>query len=256
MSISVAGPSPSSSAARFLISVLDSFASLTVEEIKLVQACCTRQREHAAGAPLTGNRRPYAHFVISGWIGRVRALADGRRQVLTTALPGEFIGRHPNPLIDSMTIALTNAITLDIGPLLEALEKDEAAAYGNLSLALVQVQHREQAQLAEQVVRLGRRTASERLCHWLLETHQRLERAGLVKLDSFPMPLSQDLMADILGLSVVHVNRVIQQLRRAGYLELARGSATLRQLRRLRAMTEFEQNDWTADEAQGWRASA
>jgi CRP-like cAMP-binding protein len=229
------------------LSRLESFASLSPEETALIQSSCTRLREHSTGAPLTGNRRPYAHFVVSGWIGRVRALADGRRQVLTTALPGEFIARHPNPLIELVTIALTPAVTLDIGPLLEQLEK-APDRYGKLSLALAQVQHMEQAQMADQVVRLGRQTAAERVSHWLLETHSRLGKAGLVVQDGFPMPLSQDVMADILGLSVVHLNRTLQQLRKAGFLELTRGSVTLRQVRRMRAMTEFEEEDWSLDD--------
>jgi CRP-like cAMP-binding protein len=234
------GPDQSqrSSPAKFLTRRLEGFGPLTPNDLALVLSTCTRMREHPAGAPLSGHKRPYGHFIVSGWVGRLRALADGRRQVLTTAIPGEFVGRHPNPLIETTTIALTDVVTLDIGPLLEALER-ETSTHASLAMALVQVQQAEEAQLAEQVLRLGRRTASERMAHWFLEIHQRLESAGLTQDYSFPMPLTQDLIADVLGLSVVHVNRTLQQLRRAGLIELSRGYVTLRQASRLRAITEF-----------------
>jgi DNA-binding Lrp family transcriptional regulator len=63
------------------------------------------------------------------------------------------------------------------------------------------------------------------------------------------MPLSQELIADVLGLSEVHVNRTVQALRRAGLIEVLRGSVTLRQMRKLRAMTEYDDDDWSSEPA-------
>jgi CRP-like cAMP-binding protein len=71
----------------------------------------------------------------------------------------------------------------------------------------------EAAIYAEHIVNLGRRTPTERLAHFLLEIHSRLLDVGLAEEASFDLPFSQEVMADVLGLSVEHLNRVMQQLR-------------------------------------------
>src|SRR6185312_15120408 len=71
----------------------------------------------------------------------------------------------------------------------------------------------EAAIYAEHIVDLGRRTPIERLAHFLLEIHARLLGVGRAEATSFNLPFSQEVMADVLGLSVPHLNRVMQQLR-------------------------------------------
>jgi CRP-like cAMP-binding protein len=85
----------------------------------------------------------------------------------------------------------------------------------------------EDALLLDHAVRLGRLTAFERVAHFLLELQQRLEIAGLGDRQRFPLPLTQEILADALGLSIVHVNRTLQQLRRTGLIELRSGVAIL-----------------------------
>ena len=75
--------------------------------------------------------------------------------------------------------------------------------------------------------RLGRQTGYERTAHLLLELGDRLAAAGLGDGRRFPMPLTQESLADALGLSVVHVNRILQQLRRERLIELRSGEAVL-----------------------------
>lgn len=71
----------------------------------------------------------------------------------------------------------------------------------------------EAAIYAEHIVDLGRRTPLERLAHFLLEIHARLLMVGRAEKTSFDLPFSQEVMADVLGLSVPHLNRMMQQLR-------------------------------------------
>jgi CRP-like cAMP-binding protein len=88
-------------------------------------------------------------------------------------------------------------------------------------------------------VRLGRQTACGRFAHLMLELSGRLARLGLVSGDSFAMPLTQEVLADALGLSVVHVNRTVQLLRREGLLDIRGGMVSLLQPERLRALASW-----------------
>ena len=65
----------------------------------------------------------------------------------------------------------------------------------------------------QQVIDIGRRSALERVAHFMLELHERLQIIGMAEGGSFPMPLTQELIGDALGLSVPHVNRTLRQLR-------------------------------------------
>ena len=93
--------------------------------------------------------------------------------------------------------------------------------------------------MSDHIVRLGRQTAYERMVHLMLEFHHRLQIAGLATNDSFPMPLTQEVMADSLGLSVVHVNRTLQQVRRDGLLEIRSGQVKLLDLKLMQAVADW-----------------
>ena len=85
----------------------------------------------------------------------------------------------------------------------------------------------------EWIVNVGRRPATSRMAHFLAEIGKRLEAIGLANADQFELPMTQIDMADALGLSPVHVNRVIQELRRSGVLELRKHAVSIRDLPRL-----------------------
>lgn len=178
--------------------------------------------EHSIAASVTdrprsevlceGRRIPAALLIVEGWAARMRVLSDGRRQFLSFLLPGELIGmcQHERPLAVSTVVAIT--------PLTTCRAPDRAhhpalgQAYG-ISRAL------EEAYLLAQITRLGRLSALERLGDVMLELHERLALAGQVRNGTFEMPLTQEMLADVLGLTPVHVNRMVQQARREGWLE-------------------------------------
>jgi CRP-like cAMP-binding protein len=94
--------------------------------------------------------------------------------------------------------------------------------------------------LYDHVLRMGRLSARERVTHLLLELRERLDRAGLVKGDTFRIPLTQEVFADALGLSVVHINRTMKQLRQSGSVVFKSGSVTIRDPDRLAAMAQYQ----------------
>jgi len=95
--------------------------------------------------------------------------------------------------------------------------------------------------MRDQIVRLGRQTAYERMAHFMLELHARLQVAGIASSHTFALPVSQEVLADVLGLSVVHTNRVMQQVRHDGLLETRSGQVKILDLDAMRAVA-----DWTS----------
>ena len=224
---------------RVLSHKLSSLAKLDEDDFDLIRSTSpSRTREIPAGVPLPDQKRSKRSFVVSGWVGRLNLFADGRRQVISTMVPGELVGAHPNPFIVKTTVALVSSQLCDLTPLLEALDRN-TGGHVQLRKALALAGHIEEAQLAEQVVRLGRRTAVERLGHWLLDLQHRLGMAGVSEGDRFPMPLPQELLSAVLGMRIVHVNRIIQQLRRERLADVKGGFVTILEPERLKMITEF-----------------
>lgn len=160
------------------------------------------------------------HLLLSGWAARVRLLPDGRRQILALLLPGDLIGHcyQPQPLAASSVVALTD---LELCP--------APAADGNASLRhAYAVSHAlDEAYLLAQITRLGRMSAYERLADLFLELLERLSLAGMARGHAFHHPLTQELVADVTGLTSVHVNRVVKTMRHNGEAEWLTGHLTL-----------------------------
>jgi CRP-like cAMP-binding protein len=151
-------------------------------------------------------------FVKDGYAIRYKLLRSGKRQILNVILPGDVIG-FPVSFFDRSiySVVAVSDLTYNICPL-DAYARlcYEEPQFG---LALSWLAAHEAAIYAEHIVDLGRRTPVERLAHFLLEIHTRLLAVGRAESASFDLPFSQEIMADVLGLSVPHLNRVMQQLR-------------------------------------------
>ena len=151
-------------------------------------------------------------FVRDGYAIRYKLLRSGKRQILNVILPGDVIG-FPVSFFDRSiySIVAVSDLIYNICPL-DAYARlcYEQPQFG---LALSWLAAHEAAIYAEHIVDLGRRTPVERLAHFLLETHARLLEVGRAEQTSFDLPFSQEVMADVLGLSVPHLNRMMQQLR-------------------------------------------
>jgi CRP-like cAMP-binding protein len=192
-----------------------------------------------------GKPAPSPRFLISGWACRLRVLGDGRRKIIAFILPGEGIGicRRPNPLAMCATMAITDCRTLPASPAFGAGRNLSRRLEDALHIA----QSLDEAALLDHVVRLGRQTALERMGHLLLELHWRLSLVGAADEWRFSAPLTQDVLADATGLSVVHVNRTIQQLRRERLIEWRSQVVTILEPQMLSEIAEFKPprpSDW------------
>jgi len=151
-------------------------------------------------------------FVKDGYAIRYKLLRSGKRQILNVILPGDVIG-FPVSFFDRSIYSVV-AIS-DLTYNMCSLDSYVQLCYEQprFGLALSWLAAHEAAIYAEHIVDLGRRTPIERLAHFLLEIHARLQAVGRAEKTNFNLPFSQEVMADALGLSVPHLNRVMQKLR-------------------------------------------
>ena len=151
-------------------------------------------------------------FVKDGYAIRYKLLSNGKRQILNVILPGDVIG-FPVSFFDRSMYSVVTVSDLTFS--LCSLDAYAQLCYQRpqFGLALSWLAAQEAAIYAEHIVDIGRRTPLERLAHFLLEIHSRLLAVGRAQETSFDLPFSQEIIADVLGLSVPHLNRVMQQLR-------------------------------------------
>jgi len=178
--------------------------------------------------------------VLAGWAARVRMLSDGRRQILSFVIPGDVFGysARPRAFAVSPIVALTPVAFAPVEPIQEAM----ASANGKASpLALTgwSLLGLDEALTVSHITRLGRQSAYERVAHLFLEFYHRLNAVGLASDLTFPLPLTQEILSDALGLSVVHTNRTLQQLKRDGFINYHNGTVRLNQASRLAQLVDF-----------------
>ncbi|CDX39860.1 hypothetical protein MPLDJ20_260153 [Mesorhizobium plurifarium] len=178
-------------------------------------------------------------FLKDGYAIRYRLLRSGKRQILKLILPGDVIG-FPVSFFDrsSYAVVAVSDLTYAACPFDSYIRLCYEQPQFGLVLSWLAAQ--EAATYAEHIVNLGRRTPIERLAHLLLEIHARLLEVGLADEARFDLPFSQEVMADALGLSVPHLNRVIQQLRADRLITSNSRLIDLTDISALRRLAQYE----------------
>ncbi len=180
------------------------------------QVCTYRRHEFLARAD---ERKDYVLRIEEGWAAQYRLLPDGRRQIITLFLPGDYCepqwllqGRATLPIV---ALTRVRARMLPHSRIQARAPHEEDSMIRVLDAILALLRNRE-----KWIFNLGRMTATERLCNLLCELHSRLAARNRVLQDRCAMPLTQYDFADIVGISPVHVNRVLQTLRGEGLVDL------------------------------------
>ncbi len=221
---------------------LERFARLAPEELAMLESVTEKTEEFLSGTELVaeGQSLDAPHLLLSGWACRFRMLPDGRRQIFEFILPGDIYGLCLRPQAIALTtaVALTPVVIADASALGDAI-LNRSDDYPGLTAALHSTASLEEAYLLNQLMRVGRQTAYERTAHLILELHERLGIVGLADETSVTIPLTQEIMADALGLSVVHLNRTLQHLRRDQLIEFKSGLMRLLQPDRLADVADF-----------------
>lgn len=215
---------------------------LSAEEAALVERIIASRSAAEPGAMLAVVGKPAAPCVLlAGWATRFRMMADGRRQILGILLPGDEISPalQPQGQLSPYSVAAITpvqvAATHELRQRLLALD----GRFSRLHAGCLAALHATLGGSFDQVVRVGRQTAYDRLGHFLLELCHRLRAIGHASGHSFRLPLTQETIGDAVGLSYVHVNRTLQEMRRNRMIETHGGWITILEPETLATLTEF-----------------
>ncbi len=226
---------------RPLVEKLGRFVALSAAERAFLQAMqADFVAVPAGGDIITAGYAYQGIFVLNRGVAiRYKILRDGRRQILGVLLPGDLIG-FPGGLferalysVSSLTDAAVSTVPFDT--MFELFHR-----FPRLAAAIFWTASREAALVAERLVGVGRHSAYERVAHLLLELLVRLQAAGLADERSYDLPLTQELMADALGLSVPHVNRTLKRLRDEGLIATDGPRLTISDVELLSRRVDFD----------------
>lgn len=217
------------------------FAQLSESDAAVLDSLQSPTRAMARHRELIRAGRKYDALLIliDGIAIRSRVLHDGRRQILNIAIPGDVIGFpacfFETALYSVTALSDTQVASVPFARLLGLFdEHPRVAATIFWSFAC------EAAIYAEHLIDLGRRSSIERVGHFLLELLMRLQAIGLADESSFRLPLTQELIADVLGLSLQHINRTLRQLREEGFVAIDGQTVQIRNIEGLAALAEFD----------------
>ena len=222
---------------------LRGFAALSDTEVALLTDVCRHGRKYPAGQDLIreGDTPGFVFVVLEGWAMRYKILPDGTRQIISFLMPGDFCDMHVAVLteMDHSIGTLTPATIVTLSP--EQIGNLTASG-PNLYKAFWWTQLVDEGVLRATIVSMGRRSSLERVAHLLCELSLRMRNIGLASTDHHEMPFSQVVLADAVGLTPVHVNRVVSELRRRGALETAPATLIIASLSRMAEIAGFDAN--------------
>ncbi|MGE5131086.1 MAG: Crp/Fnr family transcriptional regulator [Sphingomonadaceae bacterium] len=178
-------------------------------------------------------------LLADGYALRYKVLNDGRRQVFHVALPGDMLG-YPAAFFDRALYSVVALTEASVYPLPFAALAALFQAQPRLALALFWSSAGEAAMFGERLAAVGRRGACERVAHFILEMAHRLCAVGIGDGTSFPMPLTQEQIADVLGLSAPHVNRMLRRLREDGLIDVEETQFRVLDHGALAALADFD----------------
>lgn len=180
-------------------------------------------------------------LLAEGFALRYKLLADGRRQVFHVALPGDMLG-YPACFFERALYTVVALTPASICPLTFSELARTFEAHPRLALALFRSGAGETAMYSERLAAVGRRGALERVAHFVLEMAFRLRAVGIGDGTAFQMPLTQEQIADVLGLSAPHVNRMLRRLREEGLIDLADSAFRLVDRTGLVELADFDES--------------
>jgi CRP/FNR family transcriptional regulator, anaerobic regulatory protein len=217
------------------------FRDFTVDELQFIAGFKIGELHVAAGTSFLeqGASSERLFSVLSGWAFRYKTLPDDRRQILNYALPGDFVGLQASVLekMEHSVEALTDMV-LCIFPRdrLWELYRDHAT----LAFDLTWLAAREEQILDDNLLAVGRRTAIERIAYLLLHLFTRAQHLGLADGNALNFPLTQQHVADTLGMSLVHTNKTLQRLRRSNVVRWDRTHLHIVDLSALRRVAHYD----------------
>lgn len=230
------------------------YANLTGAERALLAALEDHPEELAAGTEIrsVGHRADHFFTMTSGWAYSYRMLRSGDQQILDLYMPGEVMGLREIAFEDSLC-GLRTLTDAKVCPFSQSRIDEVLASSTRLTRIFMLVMARESAILVERVINLGRRSAAEKLAHFIAELQARLELIHERPENEIELPFSQAVIGDILGITSVHVSRSFRLLKEKGLAGFERDRVVIYNAAALRDYADFdraylvEDQSWVED---------
>ena len=225
------------------IEKLNGFAPLQRAEIAALAAATSVPKPYAAKHDLIreGDRPGPVFVMLEGWACRYKILPNGSRQILAYLMPGDSCDLHIGLLaeMDHSIQTLTPALvaTIERGEMDDLMERHRGIAKAMYVGQLI-----DEGTMRAWITSMGRRASIERVAHLMCELYLRARNIGLTLEPKLALPLSQMMLADSLGMTPVHLNRVMKELRASGAMTLTRGSLVIEDPDRLIRIAGFDEN--------------
>lgn len=222
---------------------LSGLAELTAHDAAALEKATSGPRKYVARQDLIreGDEPGPVFVVLEGWACRYKILPSGTRQIMAFLMPGDSCDLHIKLLaeMDHSIQAITNALvaTVSRGEMQAMMQE-----HPNIARAMYTSQLVDEGIMRAWIVSMGRRSSTERVAHLICELYLRARNIGLTGEGEFDLPLSQLVLADSLGMTAVHINRILKELRLAGAMALQRGSVTILDPVKLVQIAGFDEN--------------
>ena len=205
--------------AKPLIMKLEQFARLSNGERQVLEDAT---RDVKVFGPrqdiITEDDKPdNVHLILDGWAARYKVLPNGDRPIMAYLIPGDLCDIHVT-LLDQMDHSIGTLSPCRVAYIPREKMNRLMDEHGRLARALWWATLVDEAILREWLVNMAHRPADKRLAHFICEMMLRSKAVGLTDDDSFDLPLTQEELGDTMGLSTVHVNRTLQELRGQGLI--------------------------------------
>ena len=227
---------------------------LTEEDLNLLDGCFHRVAVKPRGSEVCPSPR-HLHLLLDGWACQYRLLANGRRQIIGLNLAGDVCDidrlfcRSLSFGVEAMGECRVAEISIDL--LKSALDARPAIRDLFWSLTVL-----ENTAMAELVTSLGSRSARERVAWFLCDVVARLQIRGKALDGAFRLELTQTDIADMLGLSVVHINRTLKDLKSDGLISSQGSTYKILDPTRLRAAAGIRVDEQSQTSAFVWTPAA
>jgi CRP-like cAMP-binding protein len=226
-----------------LIRKLENFTALSDDDKRAIQDSTREIRQFGPREDIIreGDKPDNVHLILEGWAARYKLLPEGERPIMAFLIPGDLCDIKVT-LLDQMDHSIATLSPCKVA----YLPRDKLARImeerPTLSRALWWSMLVDEAILREWLVTVGHRPANKRLAHFICEMMLRSRAVGLSHDDGFSMPLTQEELADTMGMTPVHANRMLKELRDRHLIEIGRRRMIVKDLPRLIEFADFNPN--------------
>ena len=225
------------------IDKLNGFNPLSAVELTVLADLTDAPKAYPARHDLIreGDRPGPVFVVLEGWACRYKILPNGARQILAYLMPGDCCDLNIGLLAEMdhgiQTITPSLVATIDRADMDRLMDKHRGIAKAMYVGQLI-----DEGTMRAWITSMGRRASIERVAHLMCELYLRARNVGLTLEPRFALPLSQAMLADSLGMTAVHLNRVVKELRASGAMTLRRGSLMIEDPEKLIRIAGFDEN--------------